>query len=207
MNTKIEYLTADTVANNRIFAEGGEILREGGLVAFPTETVYGLGANALDSEACDSVFVAKGRPHDNPLIVHVLSPSDFSTYADTENQPLLEKICERFMPGPLTVILPKKKIIPDSVTVGLDTVALRCPSHPIARALIRVSGKPIAAPSANLSGKPSPTTANHVFEDMGGRIPIILDGGAAEVGLESKVISLKGDQIHLLRPGFVTFED
>ena len=206
MQTKLSYINPDLFSDDQLL-EAAELINNGLLVAFPTETVYGLGANALDSAACDSVFEAKGRPHDNPLIVHVLSPSDFSLYANVENQPLLEKICERFMPGPLTVILPKKKIIPDSVTVGLDTVALRCPSHPVARALIRVSGKPIAAPSANLSGKPSPTTAQHVFEDMNGRIPMILDGGAAEVGLESTVISLKGDQILLLRPGFVTVED
>lgn len=187
--------------------EAAKLIREGKLVAFPTETVYGLGANALDGAACDSVFEAKMRPHDNPLIVHVLSPADFSLYAETENQPLLEELANRFMPGPLTVVLPKKKTIPDSVTVGLSTVALRCPSHPVARSLIRVSGCPIAAPSANLSGRPSPTAASHVIEDMSGRIPMILDGGEAEVGLESTVISLKGDEIHLLRPGFVTAED
>ena len=187
--------------------EAGDLIREGKLVAFPTETVYGLGANALDPFACDSVFEAKMRPHDNPLIVHVLSPADFSRYAKTENQPLLPELARRFMPGPLTVVLPKKDVIPDSVTVGLTTVALRCPSHPVARALIRVSGCPIAAPSANLSGRPSPTSAAHVEEDMNGRISMILDGGDAEVGLESTVISLKGDEIHLLRPGFVTAED
>jgi len=190
-----------------LLVKAGEIIRSGGLVAFPTETVYGLGANALDPAACDSVFEAKMRPHDNPLIVHVLTPSDFSKFADTDNQPLLSKLSRRFMPGPLTVILPKKKIIPDSVTVGLSTVALRCPSHPVARALIRVSGCPIAAPSANLSGRPSPTEASHVIEDMNGKIPMIIDGGECEVGLESTVISLKGDEIHLLRPGFVTAED
>ncbi len=188
-------------------AEAGALIREGKLVAFPTETVYGLGANALDAVACDSVFEAKMRPHDNPLIVHVLSPADFSQFAITENQPLLAELASRFMPGPLTVVLPKKDLIPDSVTVGLSTVALRCPSHPVARALIRVAGCPIAAPSANLSGRPSPTSAAHVEEDMAGRIPMILDGGEAEVGLESTVISLKGDVIHLLRPGFVTAED
>ncbi len=185
----------------------GEIIRAGDLVAFPTETVYGLGANALDAEACNKVFDAKMRPRDNPLIVHVLSPADFSDYAYTENQPLLNELARRFMPGPLTVILKKKDVIPDEVTVGLSTVALRCPSHPVARALIRVSGRPIAAPSANLSGRPSPTEANHVIEDMSGRIPMILDGGESEVGLESTVISLDGDQIRLLRPGFVTLED
>lgn len=187
--------------------EAAKIIQSGGLVAFPTETVYGLGANALDGAACDAVFEAKMRPHDNPLIVHVLSPADFSKYAYTEDQPLLNELARRFMPGPLTVILPKKSIIPDSVTVGLSTVALRCPSHPVARSLIRVSGCPIAAPSANRSGRPSPTEACHVVEDMDGRIPMILDGGACEVGLESTVIALNGDSIRLLRPGFVTLED
>ena len=190
-----------------ILRDAGQIIRSGGLVAFPTETVYGLGANALDAKACDLVFEAKMRPHDNPLIVHVLSPADFSRYAYTDRQPLLDELSRRFMPGPLTVILPKKEVIPDSVTVGLSTVALRCPSHPVARALIRVSGCPIAAPSANLSGRPSPTEADHVIEDMQGRIPMILDGGACEVGLESTVIALNGDEIRLLRPGYVTLED
>jgi len=183
-----------------------QMIREGKLVAFPTETVYGLGANALDGEACDRIFAAKGRPKDNPLIVHVLSPSDFETYADVDS-PLLDILTEKFMPGPLTVIMPKKRIIPDSVTVGLQTVALRCPEHPIARALIRKSGVPIAAPSANRSGKPSPTSAAHVIEDLDGRVDMIIDGGTSKVGLESTVIALKGDWIHLLRPGFVTAED
>ncbi len=206
METKVCKIDPNQFFDSQL-CKAAELIKSGALVAFPTETVYGLGANALDSKACDSIFEAKGRPHDNPLIVHVLSPSDFSLYAETEDQPLLKKLAEKFMPGPLTVILPKKKIIPDSVTVGLQTVALRCPSHPIARAFIKTCGRPIAAPSANLSGKPSPTTAEHVYEDMNGRIPMILDGGACEVGLESTVISLKGDEIHLLRPGFVTVED
>jgi len=184
----------------------GSVIARGGLVAFPTETVYGLGANALDASACDRIFEAKGRPHDNPLIVHVLNPKDCSLYAETEASDLFPILAERFMPGPLTVILPKKEIIPDSVTVGLSTVALRCPSHPIARELIASAGVPIAAPSANLSGKPSPTRPEHVLEDMMGRVDMILDGGACEVGLESTVISLREDGIHLLRPGFVTKE-
>ncbi len=206
MTTKIIQLDPNSFADEQL-SEAGELIRDGQLVAFSTETVYGLGANALDSAACDAVFEAKMRPHDNPLIVHVLSPADFSQYAHTENQPLLSELARRFMPGPLTVVLPKKDIIPDAVTVGLSTVALRCPSHPVARALIRVSGCPIAAPSANLSGRPSPTAASHVSEDMDGRIPMILDGGEAEVGLESTVISLNGDEIRLLRPGFITVED
>lgn len=182
-------------------------IREGKLVAFPTETVYGLGANALDAAACDAVFEAKGRPHDNPLIVHILRPEDASNFAYVDEEPLFWKLAEKFMPGPLTVILPKKDIIPDSVTVGLSTVALRCPNHPVARALIESAGVPIAAPSANLSGKPSPTSAEHVIEDMSGRISMIIDSGTCDVGLESTVISLKNGIVRLLRPGFVTFED
>lgn len=206
MKTEILRIDPNSFSDSEL-ESAGRLIFDGKLVAFPTETVYGLGANALDAAACDSVFEAKMRPHDNPLIVHVLSPADFEKYAFTENQPLLYELSRRFMPGPLTVILPKKKIIPDSVTVGLDTVALRCPSHPVARALIRASECPIAAPSANLSGRPSPTNAKHVIEDMDGRIPMILDSGASEVGLESTVVALKGDTIHLLRPGFVTLED
>ncbi len=206
MKTEVLSLDPNSFSDESL-EKAGQIIRDGGLVAFPTETVYGLGANALDPAACDAVFEAKMRPHDNPLIVHVLSPSDFSLYAHTENQPLLKELIRRFIPGPLTLILPKKEIIPDSVTVGLSTVALRCPSHPVARALIRASGCPIAAPSANLSGRPSPTNANHVIEDMFGRIPMILDSGSCDVGLESTVIALKNDTIHLLRPGFITLED
>jgi len=188
-------------------APAAKLIRDGALVAFPTETVYGLGANALDGKACDRVFEAKGRPHDNPLIVHIECPDDISKFAHTDGQPLLEEIIRRFMPGPLTVILPKKEVIPDSVTVGLRTVAIRCPEHPIAHALIKLAGVPIAAPSANLSGRPSPTEADHVIEDMQGRVEMILAGGSCSVGLESTVISLKGEEIHLLRPGYITFED
>ena len=184
-----------------------ELLRSGQIVAFPTETVYGLGANALDSSASSSIFQAKGRPQDNPLIVHVADPCDIALYSDISHQPLLEEIMNRFMPGPITVILPKKKIIPDSVTAGLNSVAIRCPSHPIARALISLSGIPMAAPSANLSGKPSPTRAAHVIDDFNEKIPMIIDGGDCVVGLESTVIRLMGRHIDLLRPGFVSLED
>lgn len=183
-----------------------EVIRQGGLVAFPTETVYGLGADALNAKACDSVFSAKGRPHDNPLIVHVSEPDECASFAYCDKYPVFEKIAHRFMPGPITVVMKKKSIIPDSVTVGLDTVALRCPVHPVARDLIRLSGVPIAAPSANRSGRPSPTIARHVLDDMEGRIPMIIDGGPCQVGLESTVIALKEDGIHLLRPGAVTRE-
>lgn len=206
MNTKIQKIDPTSFEANEL-SEAGAWIREGKLVAFPTETVYGLGANALDGEACKKIFEAKGRPQDNPLIVHVYNPEDCAKFAYVESSPLYEQLAKRFMPGPLTVILPKKSVIPDSVTVGLDTVALRCPAHPIARALLAAADTPIAAPSANLSGKPSPTAARHVIHDMMGRVDMILDGGDCEVGLESTVISLKGDTIHLLRPGYVTEND
>ena len=182
----------------------GELIRRGQLVAFPTETVYGLGASAYDSDAALSVFAAKGRPADNPLIVHVAEPEDAENIAFTSE--LYYKLAERFMPGPLTVILPKKDVIPFSVTAGLDSVAVRCPAHPIANALIRAAGVPIAAPSANKSGRPSPTTVAHVYEDMNGVIPMIIDGGAADFGLESTVIKPDGDGCVILRPGAVTAE-
>lgn len=206
MNTRIVNIDPNCFQESELIS-AAELIREGSLVAFPTETVYGLGANALDAHACDRVFEAKGRPHDNPLIVHVETPDDIEKFAYTDGQPHLSEIIRRFMPGPITVILPKKENIPDSVTVGLDTVALRCPEHPIAHALIKLAGVPIAAPSANLSGRPSPTEAEHVIEDMKGRVEMILAGGSCTVGLESTVIALRGEEIHLLRPGYVTYED
>ena len=206
MNTLIREINPEKFSDQELF-EAAKMISEGKLVVMPTETVYGLGANALDPDACLSIFDAKMRPADNPLIVHVLSPADFEKYADVSGQVLLEELSRRFMPGPLTVILPKKDVISHAVTGGLDTVALRCPSHPVARALIRMSGKPIAAPSANRSGRPSPTIAQHVIDDMDGRVHMIIDSGACQVGLESTVIALCGDKITLLRPGFVTLED
>lgn len=185
-------------------ARAGGIIRHGGLVAFPTETVYGLGASAYDAEAALSVFSAKGRPADNPLIVHIAEPGDAEAIAETSE--LYYRLAERFMPGPLTIILPKKDVIPGAVTAGLDSVAVRCPSNRIANALIHASGVPIAAPSANRSGRPSPTTAAHVYEDMDGIIPMILDGGDADFGLESTVVKPDGDGCIILRPGAVTVE-
>lgn len=186
-------------------AEAARILRTGGLVAFPTETVYGLGANALDADAAARIYAAKGRPSDNPLIVHIAEPSEAERYAALS--PLYNRLAKAFMPGPLTVILPKRDCIPFSVTGGLDSVGIRCPSHPAARALIRLAGIPVAAPSANLSGKPSPTSASHVLRDLDGRVDVILDGGDCEVGLESTVVKLVGDDaLAILRPGAVTPE-
>lgn len=186
------------------FKRAAEILQGGGLVAFPTETVYGLGADATSENAAKAVYTAKGRPSDNPLIIHVATPADAEPYAVTN--PIYYKLAEQFMPGPLTVILPKKDTIPYSVTGGLETVAVRCPSHPVANALILAAGIPIAAPSANLSGRPSPTCAAHVIKDLSGRVDMIIDGGACEFGLESTIIALNGERATLLRPGAVTYD-
>ena len=180
------------------------ILAEGGLVAFPTETVYGLGGNALDAGAANKIYTAKGRPSDNPLIVHIARPADAEKYAYTNE--LYEKLAKAFMPGPLTVVLPKKENIPLSVTGGLQTVGVRCPGDPVARELIRLAGVPVAAPSANVSGRPSPTAASHVYDDLNGRIDCIIDGGEAEVGLESPIVKIDGERLVLLRPGAITPE-
>ena len=184
--------------------KASKLLLNGELVAIPTETVYGLGANALNKDACLNIFKAKGRPSDNPLIVHIAEPRDAEKIAYTND--LYYKLANRFMPGPLTVIMPKRDIIPYEVTAGLETVAIRCPEHKVANKLIEIAKIPIAAPSANTSGKPSPTTAQHVYDDMNGKIPMILDGGECKFGVESTVISITSDSIMLLRPGSVTVE-
>ena len=181
------------------------IIRDGGLVAFPTETVYGLGADAMNAEAAAKIYEAKGRPSDNPLIVHIADKEQVDLLA--ENVPeAAERIMEAFWPGPLTIILNKKKEVPHGTTGGLNTVAIRMPSHPVAQALIRESGCMIAAPSANTSGRPSPTTAAHVMEDMQGRIPMILDGGAVGIGIESTILDMTGEIPMILRPGYITKE-
>ncbi len=185
----------------------GRTLQQGMLAGIPTETVYGLAANALDGAAVAEIFKAKGRPMDNPLIVHI---SDFS---QIERFSLVRQIPEKayllarkFWPGPLTVIMPKGITIPDEVSAGLDTVAIRFPSHPVTKAVIAAADRPLAAPSANTSGSPSPTTAGHVYHDMQGKIPYILDGGICEVGVESTVITLCSPVPMLLRPGGITLE-
>lgn len=185
-------------------AEAAALLRRGGLVAFPTETVYGLGGNALDADAARKIYAAKGRPSDNPLIVHIASPDEAARYAETNE--IYEKLAKAFMPGPLTVILPRRACIPLSVTGGLDSVGIRCPENPVARALIRAAGVPVAAPSANLSGRPSPTTADHVWDDLHGRIDALIDGGACTIGLESTVVKVSDGTVTILRPGAVTPE-
>ncbi len=204
MNTKIVKIDKNNI-NTKEIDELGRILNQGGLVAFPTETVYGLGANAFDDDAVKSIFTAKGRPSDNPLIVHFADVDDIKSAVREipENAKLL---FEHFSPGPLTVILKKSDKISNTVTAGLDTVAIRIPSDKIARALIKASGVPVAAPSANLSGKPSPTVARHVIDDMTGRIDAIIDGGSCEVGLESTVIDMSNDTPRILRPGGITLE-
>ena len=181
------------------------VLNHGGLVAFPTETVYGLGAVATNEAAVHKIFASKGRPADNPLIVHIADFSEVSLYA-REIPPLAETLANEFWGGPLTMIFKKQPSVPDAVTAGLDTVAVRMPSHPIAYQLIKATGIGIAAPSANLSGRPSPTTANDVYTDMNGKISMILDGGTSEYGLESTVLDLTSTPPRILRPGAVSLE-
>lgn len=185
--------------------EASGLIKRGEVVGIPTETVYGLAANAFDESAVKKVFEAKGRPSDNPLIVHI---SDFEMIKDivSEVPELAYQLAERFWPGPLTMIMPKSDRVPDITSGGLDTVGIRFPSHPAARRLIELCGVPLAAPSANLSGSPSPTTAQRVFEDMNGRIPAIIDGGESLVGVESTVISFEGNGVRILRPGGITRE-
>ena len=183
----------------------GELIRGGELVVFPTETVYGLGANALDPKACRKIFQAKGRPTDNPLIVHLSSLEQIPKYTRNVTDMHL-KVLERCMPGPITFVLPKAPDIPDIVTAGLPTVALRIPSLEEARKLISYAGVPIAAPSANLSGEPSPTTFEMAYRAMAGRVAAIIRGGMCEVGLESSVVRLEKDRLELLRPGYITVE-
>ena len=183
---------------------GAELLRRGGLVVVPTETVYGLGGNGLDADAAKKIYAAKGRPSDNPLIIHIAKPADAEQYAVTN--PVYYRLAKAFMPGPLTVILPKRENIPASVTGGLDSVAVRCPSHPIAHRLIELAGIPIAAPSANLSGKPSPTCADDVITDLRGRVDMIIDGGECDIGLESTIVKIENDGLVLLRPGGITYD-
>ncbi len=186
-------------------AEAARLLRAGKLVGMPTETVYGLAANALDNAAVLRIFEAKGRPADNPLIVHISDIGQWQALV-TGIPPVARRLAEAFWPGPLTVILPRSEIVPPAVSAGLDTVAVRFPVHPVARALIDACGFPLAAPSGNRSGSPSPTTARHMLDDMDGRIAAVIDGGECQVGVESTVVSLTGDVPRVLRPGGITPE-
>ena len=186
--------------------EASDLLNNGELVAFPTETVYGLGGNAYDPDAAKKIYAAKGRPSDNPLIVHI-SHIDMMDDLVEELTPLCRRLAFEFWPGPLTMILPKSDKVPYETTGGLDTVAVRMPAHAVALDLIDEAGIPIAAPSANLSGKPSPTRGEHVYHDLNGRIPMVLDGGEVEIGLESTIIDLSRPEPVILRPGRITYDD
>lgn len=185
--------------------EAGDIIRQGGLVAFPTETVYGLGGNALDPEAAAKIYAAKGRPSDNPLIVHVARPEQIEELV-VNIPPVATKLIEEFWPGPLTLVFSAKKTVPRKTIGGLETVAIRMPAHPTALALIEACGCPVAGPSANLSGRPSPTTAQHVIVDLAGRIDMIIDSGRAGVGVESTVLDVTVSPPQVLRPGGLTLE-
>lgn len=200
MNTEIIYDLTDENLN-----KAAEVIKKGGLVAFPTETVYGLGANALDPDAAKKIYSAKGRPSDNPLIIHLAIAEDADKYACTND--VYYRLAEKFMPGPLTVIMQKRDNIPFEVTGGLESVAVRVPSDEIAHRFISVCGVPIAAPSANLSGKPSPTTTAHVIADMFSRIDMIIAGNKCDIGVESTIISLCEEKPTLLRPGKITPEE
>lgn len=204
METEVVYLDRLDIDENKL-SQAANIIKNGGLVAFPTETVYGLGANGLDEDAVKKIYIAKERPQDNPLILHVSSMDEVSRLVD--KIPQEARLCmDKFWPGPLTIILNRSKLVPDIITAGLDSVAIRMPNNPIALKLIEMANTPIAAPSANTSGSPSPTKANHVIEDLNGKIDMIIDGGSAEVGLESTILDLTGDTPSILRPGGITLE-
>ena len=186
-------------------AIAAEIIRNGGLVAIPTETVYGLGANGLDEDAVAKIFQVKGRPQDNPLILHICGAEQIALFCH-DAPDVAYTLAEKFWPGPLTMVLPARDLVPRRTTAGLATVAVRCPENDVTREIIRLAGVPVAAPSANLSGKPSTTTAAHVLHDHDGKIEAVVDGGPSRVGLESTIVDLTGDRPRLLRPGGVTPE-
>ena len=207
METKIIHISPYNIENyiNDI-KNAAEIILSGGLVAFPTETVYGLGGDATSPCAALKIYSAKGRPSDNPLIIHIAKPEEAEDYTYTNE--VYYRLAEKFMPGPLTVVMRAKDSIPKETRGGLTTVAVRCPSNIIARKLIELTGRPIAAPSANLSGSPSPTIASHVIDDMQGRIEMIIDGGECEIGLESTIVKIEDDgSLMLLRPGKITIDE
>jgi L-threonylcarbamoyladenylate synthase len=197
-------VTRVLVAHPEALAEASRLLRAGRLVAFPTETVYGLGANALNAEAVQGIFAAKCRPADDPLIVHVASAAGLARVA--VGNEMAERLAARFWPGPLTLVLPRQPAVPLVVTAGLETVGVRVPSHPVAMQLLQAADLPVAAPSANLFGRPSPTRAEHVLEDLAGRVDLILDGGPTDVGVESTIVDLSGARPRLLRPGGLAAE-
>ncbi len=202
MNTKVIKIDPENIDKSKL-SEAAEALKAGKVVAIPTETVYGLGADALNTEAVSRIFKAKGRPSDNPLIVHIADKEKVFELVESVPEKAAE-LMDKFWPGPLTLVLKKSPKIPDIITAGLDTVAIRMPEHPVARELIRLAGVPVAAPSANVSGKPSTTTAQHVLDDMDGKIEMIVDAGSSRVGLESTVLDITVEPPVLLRPGGVT---
>jgi len=204
MKTEIEKLNLEAI-DDKIIAKAAAIIRDGGLVAFPTETVYGLGADAMQASAAKKIYEAKGRPSDNPLIVHIADVSALRNLTD-EVPGKAVKLAKAFWPGPLTMIVKKSAAVPYETTGGMDTVAVRMPNHPVALALIAASGTYIAAPSANTSGRPSPTTAEHVMTDLNEKIPLILDGGSVGIGIESTIIDLTEETPMILRPGYITQE-
>lgn len=204
MDTRIIQIEEDNI-DQALIEEAGAVIRAGGLVAFPTETVYGLGGDAFNAESSGRIYAAKGRPSDNPLIVHIAETEDLKRVAEQVPEAAL-KLAGKFWPGPLTMIFKKRSAVPYATTGGLDTVAVRMPSNKIARALIKASDRYLAAPSANLSGRPSPTQAKHVIEDLSGRVDMIIDGGESNIGLESTIIDFTDEVPTILRPGYITEE-
>ena len=205
METKRIKISDTKNINDEELKEAAQILRDGGLVAFPTETVYGLGGNALDEKAAGKIYAAKGRPSDNPLIAHVSCAAEVTPLVKYIPE-AGKKLMDAFWPGPLTIIFPKSDIVPYGTTGGLDTVAVRMPVDPVANRLIALAGVPVAAPSANTSGRPSPTTADHVWQDLNGKIEMIIDGGPVGIGVESTIVDVSGDVPAVLRPGAITME-
>lgn len=204
MNTRVVRVDKDN-PDKTVLQEVGEVIKKGGLAAFPTETVYGLGGNALDEDAARKIYAAKGRPSDNPLIAHVSCVEEVEPLVK-EIPEAGRKLMEAFWPGPLTMIFPKSEKVPYGTTGGLDTVAIRMPDDPVANRLIALAGVPVAAPSANTSGRPSPTTADHVWQDMNGRIDMIIDGGPVGIGVESTIVDVSSAVPAVLRPGAITME-
>src|SRR6056297_1218841 len=213
-NTEIEKITQnlikeekiDEIKNSLAIKKALQLSLQGEAGAFPTETVYGLGANALKAKAVNKIFKAKGRPSDNPLIAHIASDKQLPELIAGDIPETVKKLIKRFWPGPLTIIFNKSKLVPDITTAGLNTVAVRMPSHPVALALIQKVNLPLAAPSANSSGFPSPTKAEHVYNDLNGKIPLIVDGGICNIGVESTVVEIKDKAVNILRPGGITKE-
>ena len=205
MDTIIEQITGNESEDALIYEKASKILRSGGLVAFPTETVYGLGGDALNKDASRKIYAAKGRPSDNPLIVHIADRNDLYKLAEEVPETAL-KLADAFMPGPITIILKKKECVPGETTGGLDTVAIRMPRHPVAARMIRESGVYVAAPSANTSGRPSPTKAKYVIEDLNGKVDMIIADDTVDIGIESTIVDLSEEVPTVLRPGYITLE-